>query len=134
MTLMLVKMSLQCIDFCAYNPSVVVLSALYASTAFFMLGSGRLSRTLSTINQPISNPNHCNSCSIHFANAMSHVAFSCESISLIISGMFLYALFHDFHIMRFIAVTAPLLNFPSIISQIQTCAVLLVSASFSASV
>lgn len=34
MTLILVKMSLQCIDFSAYSPSVVVLSALYASTAF----------------------------------------------------------------------------------------------------
>jgi hypothetical protein len=34
MSLLLVKMSLQCLDFCAYSPSIVVLSSLYASTAF----------------------------------------------------------------------------------------------------
>lgn len=34
MTMMLVKMSLQCIDFCSYSPSILVLAALYASTAF----------------------------------------------------------------------------------------------------
>jgi len=34
MALLLTKMSLQCIDFQAYSSSVVVLSAIYASTAF----------------------------------------------------------------------------------------------------
>lgn len=34
MTLLLVKMSVQCRDFLAYSPSAIVASALYASTAF----------------------------------------------------------------------------------------------------
>lgn len=34
MTMMLVKMSLQCLDFCNYSQSIIVLASLYASTAF----------------------------------------------------------------------------------------------------
>ena len=34
MCMLLVKMSLQCLDFCAYSPSTVVMASLYASTAF----------------------------------------------------------------------------------------------------
>lgn len=34
MAMMLTKMSIQCIDFSAYSPSVVVLASIYASTAF----------------------------------------------------------------------------------------------------
>lgn len=34
MTLLLVKMSVQCRDFLAYSPSTIVTSALYAATAF----------------------------------------------------------------------------------------------------
>ena len=34
MSLMLVKMSIQCLDFCGYSPSTVVLASLYAATAF----------------------------------------------------------------------------------------------------
>ena len=32
--MILIKMAIQCLDFSSYSPSVVVLSALYASTAF----------------------------------------------------------------------------------------------------
>ena len=34
MGLLLTKMAIQCVDFCPYSPSVLVLAALYASTAF----------------------------------------------------------------------------------------------------
>ena len=34
MALLLIKMSVQCIDFSLYSPSVMVVSALYAATAF----------------------------------------------------------------------------------------------------
>jgi hypothetical protein len=34
MTMLLVKMSLQCLDFCWYSQSTIVMAALYASTAF----------------------------------------------------------------------------------------------------
>jgi hypothetical protein len=34
MSMMLIKMSLQCIDFSAYSPSMVVMASMYAATAF----------------------------------------------------------------------------------------------------
>ena len=34
MALLLTKMAIQCVDFSAYSPSVLALSAIYAATAF----------------------------------------------------------------------------------------------------